>query len=188
MASFFELPEEVEVEIMSWLPPASLLRFKCVKKSWYILINALIKNSALVAKHLNNSIKKTSSLVFKCRKIKSCSDTQHKILTLYNDENNTEHLNYVTNDFKPQIFFGKQSFSTQSHCNGIIYLFNSEHNILLCNPATRENKLLLPDLSFPKDLFMTIRVGLGYDSIHNIYKVVLVFLNGLVILELRYTL
>ncbi|GMN26028.1 hypothetical protein TIFTF001_001156 [Ficus carica] len=36
--------EYLVVEIMSWLPPKSLLRLKCVQKSWYALISVLMKS------------------------------------------------------------------------------------------------------------------------------------------------
>jgi hypothetical protein len=32
------LPEEMVVKILSWLPPKSLIRFKCVSKRWHALI------------------------------------------------------------------------------------------------------------------------------------------------------
>ncbi|POO01830.1 F-box domain containing protein [Trema orientale] len=173
MASFADLPEEVVVEIMSWLPPESLLRFICVSKSWYVLINSLVKNTKFVAKHLYNSSNKSSSLVLMCLKNKYSKTQHHEILTIYNDEDNTEQLSYAAKDFEPHKLPGTKFFSAQSHCNGIICLI-SNHNILLCNPATRGKKFL-PNPCFHRDLFMTIRVGFGYDSIHNVYKVVRVF-------------
>ena len=41
------MPVDVLEQIFSWLPPESLIRFKCVNKSWYAHINSLMKNSRL---------------------------------------------------------------------------------------------------------------------------------------------
>ncbi|EXB81011.1 Putative F-box/kelch-repeat protein [Morus notabilis] len=61
MARFSDMPEEVLEEIMSWLPSESLKRFKCICKSWYFYINALMNNPTFVAKHLCNTKKKLVS-------------------------------------------------------------------------------------------------------------------------------
>ncbi|RXH82233.1 hypothetical protein DVH24_036574 [Malus domestica] len=45
------------VEILSRLPPKSLMRFKCVQKSWHNLINS----PSFVAMQLSNSL--TSSII-----------------------------------------------------------------------------------------------------------------------------
>ncbi|EXB45762.1 Putative F-box protein [Morus notabilis] len=62
MARFSDLPEDVMIEIFSWLPADSLSRFRRVKKSWYTLISTLVKDPTFVKKHLKNS--KKASLVF----------------------------------------------------------------------------------------------------------------------------
>ncbi|PON83095.1 F-box domain containing protein [Trema orientale] len=104
MESFSDLPEDILVKIMSWLPPESLFRFKCVQKLWYILITSLvIKNDPFfVAKHLRNSNKKTS-IFFRC--IKDEKKLQEGFLNIYkNDGNNSSSdvLSYAIKYFKPQ--------------------------------------------------------------------------------------
>ncbi|KAL5769476.1 hypothetical protein ACOSP7_013630 [Xanthoceras sorbifolium] len=43
-----KLPEDMIIEILSILPVKSLIRFRCVSKSWY----ALVKSSSFISKHL----------------------------------------------------------------------------------------------------------------------------------------
>ncbi|RXH76531.1 hypothetical protein DVH24_019419 [Malus domestica] len=50
MARLCKLSEEMVVEILSRLPPKSLMRFKCVRRSWC----DLIQNPNFVEKHLSN--------------------------------------------------------------------------------------------------------------------------------------
>lgn len=54
-SSNYYVPEDVVIEILSWLEPKSLVRFKSVCKHWYSLITCLIKYPKFVAKHLNNA-------------------------------------------------------------------------------------------------------------------------------------
>lgn len=65
MVSFSHLPEKVVEEIMSRLPAESLLHFKHVNKPWYFIVSALMNDMTFVAKHIRNTINKSStSLVF----------------------------------------------------------------------------------------------------------------------------
>ncbi|KAL5854579.1 hypothetical protein ACOSQ4_004381 [Xanthoceras sorbifolium] len=45
-----KLPEDMIIEILSILPVKSLIRFRCVSKSWY----ALVRSSSFISKHLKN--------------------------------------------------------------------------------------------------------------------------------------
>ncbi|GMN75056.1 hypothetical protein TIFTF001_052523 [Ficus carica] len=49
------MPDEVLEKILSWVPLESLIRFKCVSKSWNAPINSLIEDSAFVNKHLQST-------------------------------------------------------------------------------------------------------------------------------------
>ncbi|GMN43387.1 hypothetical protein TIFTF001_012580 [Ficus carica] len=174
MAILSDLPEDIIAEIMSWLPPESLFRSTCVQKSWYTLVKNRIKNPLFVAKHLNNSKNNsTSSFVFE-----SLKNISVGCLTLYSDEDNKRNLRYVAEDFEPLVpkhgdAFSDLSDNGISHCNGIIcFVDYRKSRILLCNPSTRETKLL-PDPYFAeRDNNFTVRFGLGYDCIANVYKVV----------------
>jgi hypothetical protein len=51
------LPDEVVVDILHRLPVKSLIRFRCVCKSW----NSLIQTPAFIDSHLNQSIENNNS-------------------------------------------------------------------------------------------------------------------------------
>ncbi|PON44100.1 F-box domain containing protein [Trema orientale] len=51
----YNVPEAMVVEILSWLPPKSLNRLKCVCKSWNSPISCLMSNPAFVANHLRTA-------------------------------------------------------------------------------------------------------------------------------------
>ncbi|KAK7845894.1 F-box/kelch-repeat protein At3g23880 [Quercus suber] len=51
------LPEELVEEILAWLPVKSLVRFKCVKKSW----SSLFQTPTFIAKHLRYNQSKTKN-------------------------------------------------------------------------------------------------------------------------------
>ncbi|KAL5769479.1 hypothetical protein ACOSP7_013633 [Xanthoceras sorbifolium] len=46
-----KLPEDIIIEILSILPVKSLIRFRCVSKSWY----ALVRSSSFISEHLKNN-------------------------------------------------------------------------------------------------------------------------------------
>jgi hypothetical protein len=56
-----ELPEDLVTLILLWLPVVSLLRFKCVCKSWY----ALITHQNFVRKHLLHNKNSNTHLLLK---------------------------------------------------------------------------------------------------------------------------
>ncbi|GMN43384.1 hypothetical protein TIFTF001_012595 [Ficus carica] len=178
MAKVSDLSDDIIIEIMSWLPPESLLRSTCVQKSWYILIKDRIKDPKFVAKHLNHSKNEStaSSLIFK-----SLTDISMGSLTLYNDiidQDNERYFRFVVEDFKPLLpkhddAFGNVFTNGISHCNGIVCIVDHVRcHVLLCNPTTRETKLL-PNPYFPEmEEIYTVKIGLGYDCTANVYKVV----------------
>ncbi|PON47172.1 F-box associated domain [Trema orientale] len=57
------------------------------------------------------------------------------------------------------------------HCNGIVCLADYGKTLVLCNPAIMEYKAL-PEPCHSEYDFVTLGVGLGYDSRANDYKVV----------------
>ncbi|PON39062.1 F-box domain containing protein [Parasponia andersonii] len=179
----FYMPEDVLAEIFSWLPPESLIRFKCVSKSWYALIKFLMKDSEFVNKHLRNIDKKLMSstcLVFYCPgnrylnypKTESLLRDLFKSLTIFHNDNNRDHSNYVAEHFDSPVLPGKQDVYNMMavHCDGIICQADYYGRVILCNPAIKQWKTL-PKTCL-KNGFFTIGVGFGYDARANDYKVV----------------
>ncbi|PON51469.1 hypothetical protein TorRG33x02_311400, partial [Trema orientale] len=180
-----DLPEGALVEIFSWLPPESLMRFKCVSKSWYALINSVIKNPEFVNKHLHNvntiSSSSTSSLVFCCvsfaycrhPKMESLRQRLFKVVTVFHDHHNEwNSRNFVRERFRLPTLPSELNLAhaKRSHCNGIICLAQGE-TIVLCNPAIMEWRTL-PKPCLDNNGFIPLGVVFGYDSRANDYKVV----------------
>ena len=76
------LPEELVKEIMSWLPPDSLIRLKVVSKSWYSFIKSLMSDSTFAAKHFCNMKNDMSSIAFIDESPCTCEDVEdEQVLT-----------------------------------------------------------------------------------------------------------
>lgn len=176
MEVFCDLPEEVVMEILLRLPTESLMRFKCVKRSWY----ALIGDPAFAAKHLrihhsnnNNMVSSFPSLFVRYLRVHSllkCEIVQEfSILNLVNDDNGG--VRSVVENFELPVIPGGKSLRLVSQCDGIILLAQLEANIaLLWNPAIREFKVL-QNSCFPNG-FVILGVGFGYDCRAKDYKAV----------------
>nr|ACH54089.1 SFBB16-alpha [Pyrus x bretschneideri] len=184
-----ETPEDKVVEILSRLPPKSLMRFKCVRKSWCTIINS----PSFVAKHLSNTVdNKFSSftcILFNRSQVHVFADRSWKRdvfwsminLSIESDEHN---LHYDVEDLNiPFPMEVQDNVQLYGYCNGIVCVIAGE-NVLLCNPATREFKQL-PDssllLPLPTGKFgletLFKGLGFGYDCKTKEYKVVRIIEN-----------
>ncbi|KAB2611691.1 MdFBX6 [Pyrus ussuriensis x Pyrus communis] len=184
-----ETPEDKVVEILSRLPPKSLMRFKCIHKSWCTLINS----PSFVAKHLNNSINnklssstcillnRSQAHIFPDQSWKQEVFWSTINLSIDSDEHNLHYdvedliIPFPLEDHDFVLIFG--------YCNGIICV-DAGKNVLLCNPATREFRqlpdscLLLPPPKGKFELETTFQaLGFGYDCNCKEYKVVRIIEN-----------
>ncbi|BFG36888.1 hypothetical protein CerSpe_231620 [Prunus speciosa] len=164
--------------ILPRLPSKSLMRFKCVRKSWYTVIN----NPTFVENHLSNSMhNKLSTCVLFSRFVQSDTNPSEKelafsFLYLRNDYDDTENnVNFVVEDINFPLSSGQyialeviESPYIIGHCHGIICLNDSSGNLFLCNPAIKEIKLL-PKSGLPD--WWGCAVGIGYDPKSKDYKV-----------------
>ncbi|XP_009344122.2 F-box/kelch-repeat protein At3g06240-like [Pyrus x bretschneideri] len=190
-----ETPEDRVVETLSRLPPKSLMRFKCIRKSWCTLINT----PSFVAKHLNNSMNNklstsTCILLNRCQN-RVFPDRSWKPevfwsminLSIDSDDHN---LHYDVEDVNiPCPLEGHDFVEIGGYCNGIVCVlaWKTLHwiYVILCNPATGEFRqlphscLLQPSRSRRKFQLNTIStlLGFGYDCKAKEYKVVQVIEN-----------
>ncbi|XP_050133501.1 F-box/kelch-repeat protein At3g06240-like isoform X1 [Malus sylvestris] len=185
-----ETPEDKVVEILSRLPPKSLMRFKCIHKSWC----TLIKSSSFVAKHLSNSMDNklsTSTCILLNRsEMPVFPDDSWKYevlwsminLSIDSDEHN---LHYNVEDLNiPFPMEYHHPVLIHGYCDGIFCVITGE-NVVLCNPAIGEFRqlpdscLLLPAPPERKfELETTFRaLGFGYDCKAKEYKVVRIIEN-----------
>ena len=159
------LPEEVVQEILNRLPVKSLIRFRCVSKSW----NSLITASSFINFHLTRSLSlvpNSNTLV-----VRSCTASESKVVESYNfihdDNNDDSFLNPFQN-----IEFSSSSFCKLiGYANGLFCLFEQERYVLW-NPSIKKC------FTLPKSSLILIRghhycrSAFGFDSLSNDYKVV----------------
>ncbi|XP_068303051.1 F-box/kelch-repeat protein At3g06240-like [Pyrus communis] len=185
-----ETSEDRLVAVMSKLPPKSLMRFKCIRKSWCTLINS----PSFVAKHLSNAVdNKFSSytcILLNRSQVHVFPDKswKHEVLwsmiNFFNDRV-ARTLYYDVEDLNiPFPRDDHQHVLIHGYCNGIVCVISGK-NILLCNPATREFRQL-PDsfLLLPSPLGGKFELetdfgglGFGYDCKAKDYKVVRIIEN-----------
>ncbi|WVZ14133.1 hypothetical protein V8G54_011699 [Vigna mungo] len=162
------------LKIMSWLPIKSLMRFRCVSKTW----NLLIFNPDLAKLHLKrSSINPQILLLFKKIEERQCfSAVLHSLLCLIQNPAPCSMLS-CPNPYK--YIFGS--------CNGLLSLHYSlstneceKHLVCFLNPATKTCSLPSPSLclNYGIGVQYDINFGFGYDDKRNSYKVVAIVLDS----------
>ncbi|XP_030967672.1 putative F-box protein At1g32420 isoform X2 [Quercus lobata] len=148
------LPDEVVREILHRLPAKSLIRFRCVSKSW----NYLITSSAFIDSHLTQSLSHPSNsnkLIFR-----HC-DIAAKV----------EHYKFIHNDssfdqYQNVEFPLTNCFRLIGSVNGLFCLIQDEQ-FILWNPCIRKF------ITLPRDYDHVLsRSVFGFDARTNDYKVV----------------
>ncbi|CAJ1944486.1 unnamed protein product [Sphenostylis stenocarpa] len=178
MATAPILPEDLILEILSWLPVEPLMRFRCVSKTW----DSLIFEPYFVKLHRERSSKETQVLL----KFKDLNDVTNTWATFCSaprliqnpssslDDNRRYRLNPLN------FFFGS--------CNGLLCLHESfviyeyeEHWVRFWNPATRimsesSPRLCLHSSDYPAKT-SSMKYGFGYDHQNDTYKVLAMTLD-----------
>ncbi|XP_059436778.1 F-box/kelch-repeat protein At3g06240-like [Corylus avellana] len=163
-----ELPEDLVTQILLWLPVVSLLRFKCVCKSWY----ALITHQNFVRKHL----------------LRNKNSNTHLLLSTFNktmDDYVISTISYeelqisLTHPLPRTYFENSENFciSVVGSYNGLVCLHVYDTlKVVIWNPTTRETKVVpesnLPIFA-PAGYFTRIQdMGFGFDAKTNDYKII----------------
>ncbi|XP_060191488.1 F-box protein CPR1-like [Lycium barbarum] len=171
-----KLLDDVMIDILKRLPAKSLIRFKCVSKIWYSLINT----PDFIYIHYNYD-SPSHQFIFLKRYLKIEESTE----SIY--YNGKHMLSFHSNDesFKsiaPSIEYLDNYIGVNiaGPCNGIVCIA-SYRGIVLFNPTLREFWELPPSIlpthtnsSPSKDLiyWMDMTMGIGFDTDTNDYKVV----------------
>ncbi|XP_042037853.1 F-box/kelch-repeat protein At3g06240-like [Salvia splendens] len=157
------LPEEIVTEILSRLPVKSLLRFRCVSKSWRRLIGSkqFIKHHLDISSRHPNferrqviflSLSKSPNFEFKRCSVRSYwDDPSVNPLPICDPIN--DHLTV--------------SSEIIGHSGGLVCIFNEPMSLILWNPATRIS-VQLPELDCCDRI---IKCGIGWDGESDAYKV-----------------
>jgi F-box interacting protein len=163
-----ELPEDLVTEILVWLPVVSLLRFKCVCKSWY----ALITHQNFIRKHLLHNNNNNRNALFLLKTTEDYTE-DYVVSTL-----SYETLQVSLTQPVPPPYFGmakKVRVYLVGSCNGLVCLHaNYGLNVVIWNPATKETKVVsnsnLP--RYPAGYHTVIDgIGFGFDAKTNDYKI-----------------
>ncbi|CAI9777383.1 unnamed protein product [Fraxinus pennsylvanica] len=159
MANWKEVPEDLLIEILLRLSVKSLIRFRCVSKTW----RDLIKSTKFSAMHFECD---KDEIVLIYRYVQK--ENQHVISLHSNDDS----LSQVSTDVRIPYFDARTYLQILGPCNGLICITNYE-TIVLCNPVLQEF-YLLPDRPFPCPHGfrpMELGLGFGFDPCTNDYKV-----------------
>ncbi|XP_050253453.1 F-box/kelch-repeat protein At3g23880-like isoform X1 [Quercus robur] len=164
-----DLPEEIVLEILARLPVKSLLKFRCVCKTWY----SYITNPNFISTHLlcyNNN--HDGGYVIHMPKATFSMAYFHlphsQICTLAFDRTFE-----TISEFRIPFTFESGYPSLVGSCNGILcftdFIISKSKDVYLWNPSIRKFKRL-PNTCLTQ--LSNVALGFGYDSQNNDYKVV----------------
>jgi len=162
------LADELIVEVISFLDVKSLMRFKCVSKSW----NLLISDPFFVKKHLLKSSRKPYLTLLSSSYSKIALLNPFPISRLF--ENSS--VNLVDHNPNCQLIDCRDQHDIIGSCNGLICFHGSvqdtaEIYLYLWNPAMRTfSEKSMPFWYFDSDSLSEF--SFGYDSLTDKYKVV----------------
>lgn len=158
------LPDELVVDILSSLPPKTLVEFTAVRKSW----NSLIKNPSFIKTHLEKSLANDRNGYYLCI---STNYNQNKLCTMLC----TKTLVEVAKVDLP--FPCDMSYCTVvGSVNGLICLVDAfdGRKLYLCNLAIRRYKHIGNSSSLLRCIPANpyVLLGFGYHRESNDYKVI----------------
>ncbi|XP_004304896.1 PREDICTED: F-box/kelch-repeat protein At3g23880-like [Fragaria vesca subsp. vesca] len=180
MEKFCKMTEEMVVSILSRLLPKSLMRFKCIHKSWHSLINS----PQFISKHLHShqNLFSSTTILLK-RPVMRRTDTgiEEIVCSFLNLRNANDGGGYnLRYDIKDLEFPPSMGLKTRGqfiqipidrryhdcayiigHCDGVfcLALYDAKH-LVLYNPAIKEFKFLPESCLQDKNMGS---VGFGYD-------------------------
>ncbi|KAF7850239.1 hypothetical protein BT93_L5723 [Corymbia citriodora subsp. variegata] len=161
-----KLPRDVTIEILKRLPARSLLRFRCVCRSW----RSTIDDPHFVALHSSHSPLDASNWYLVC--VDWC-DPDGRLCSLFPSESLALHSR---SEIEIPFVNPVNSYSVVGSCNGLICFSElsrdtPDETIYVWNIFTRKHKAVRP--SHPDLFFMeNTPEGFGFDASSNDYKIV----------------
>ncbi|XP_047324145.1 F-box/kelch-repeat protein At3g23880-like [Impatiens glandulifera] len=156
------LPTDIITKILIRLPVKTLVKFRCVCRSWL----SLISDPIFVQKHLRDSTQDKGlahhRLMMSPRsfEVKSCS-----LSSVLNEECPSTHDHYYP------LKHPKRALFIVGSVNGLVCIAIDKGSVFLWNPSTRKSKRL-PNCGFKKRSGGRIVYGFGYDEASSDYKVI----------------
>ncbi|AAD55510.1 putative F-box protein [Arabidopsis thaliana] len=172
--------EDLQTEIMSWLPLKSLLRFVIVSKKWA----SIIRGEQFKALYLRRSMTRPR-LMFMVRRIATlppepemvwfqsfckeerCIPGQLEVEFLFHSVYQ-EKIPYFSSGQQQLRVPPNTNYTSVSQPIGGLICLQSETKFALCNPGTKKSRAL-PDIQAHEKAFITS--FLGYDEATNVFKV-----------------
>ncbi|XP_058189971.1 F-box protein At3g07870-like [Rhododendron vialii] len=158
------LPDELVVDILSSLPPKTLVEFTTVRKSWY----SLIKNPSFIKTHLDKSLASDSNGYYLCM---SVNYSQNKLCTLLSSKTLVE-VAKVELPFQCDMSY----CTVVGSVNGLVCLVDAfdGRKLYLCNVAIKKYKHIGHSSSILRCIPANpyVLLGFGYHRESNDYKVI----------------
>ncbi|CAL0334682.1 unnamed protein product [Lupinus luteus] len=179
------LVNELVIEILSRLPVKSLLKFRCVSKSWKSLIS---HNPQFVKLHLHNSPKNANLILFINKGLDE-EEEDFDIRAIYCSKQSLldNSISSIVDAEDGRCFEVNDTNWSVGSCNGLVcfrsHFVNNEvieSRFRFWNPALRLTSKKSPPLyvnKLPGDPFSPARYGFGYDSSSDTFKVVVMILG-----------
>ncbi|KAF5732926.1 F-box and associated interaction domains-containing protein putative isoform 1 [Tripterygium wilfordii] len=170
-----EIPEDLLIDILSYLPVKSLMRFKAVCKAW----RDLFRNPDFITKHYHKRATLSKSNTSVLLKHSANGEDCFSFLSSTVNDDGSEVIGIAESIYVP--FYGEYLRNPKilGPFHGLLCLveYGIHGKIALWNPAIREFKLLpdlLPDLLPWPGMGITglEEVGFGFDTKNNDYKVI----------------
>lgn len=159
--------EDAVHAILLKLPVKSLIRFKCVCKSWF----ALFEDSVFISKHLKNCENTRLMVIYSIVDETDPFDYPLELFLLYLDETLADLSSLIIDPLLP--VYG----TAGGPYDGIFCIFGVDNRFTLWNPATKEYRPVPKcRIVFPRytKIFRT-NIGFGRDPKNNESKMVLIF-------------
>ncbi|XP_073120254.1 F-box/kelch-repeat protein At3g23880-like [Henckelia pumila] len=167
------LPIGLLIQVLILLPVKSLLKFKCVSKSW----RDLITSPLFIHMQLKSDRKRSVLLLKNIPFTFSTSPSEGVPEFSFHDPNHPEslvspNLSFpLLNDDLNDLLYNQSIVPIQGPCNGLICV-SLRNVVLFCNPALRELKFLPPLIFANNFTGQPLGYGFGFDQISGVYKVV----------------
>ncbi|XP_050283046.1 F-box/kelch-repeat protein At3g23880-like isoform X3 [Quercus robur] len=157
------LPYDVLPDILHGLPVKSLIRFRCVSKSW----NSLITSPAFINSNLTRSPSDSNKLIVRYLDV-ICQVERYKLIYEDNDNDDSSSSEQIQDLEFPLRCSSRDYFQLVGSANGLFCLHEG-NRVILWNPCIRKF-ITLPNPSFI-DVFHCY-LAIGFDLRTDDYKVV----------------
>ena len=150
----YHIPQDMVAGVLAKLPAKSLMRFRCVCKTW----SSLIRDPFFVKLHQNQSLNKPC-------KTGLLMSSKHQLFN--------SHFVFADHEGKQALEEDTISIPKSSNvlgiANGLACIVNDKHCISVYNLSTRESSTIPPP---PQEIRFQDRLSFGFDPLANEYKIV----------------